>query len=141
MTDSDGLHGARTASPDDGRIRLAYEPVDDLDADPGEVVWAWVAYEEDVAQGKDRPMVVIGSYDTSRVAGLMLTSQEHEGDPDYHFVGPGPWDGEGRPSWARLDRVLHLDAAEVRREGAVLPRATFDGLVHALLDRVRAAGS
>ena len=29
-------------------------------ADPGEIVWTWVAYEEDPTQGKDRPVLVVG---------------------------------------------------------------------------------
>ena len=43
-----------------GRPRIVYEPFDDDHADPGEVVWTWVPYEEDHRQGKDRPVVVIG---------------------------------------------------------------------------------
>ena len=33
----------------------------DGDADPGEVVWTWVPYQEDSSVGKDRPAVVIGA--------------------------------------------------------------------------------
>lgn len=32
-----------------------YAPVANGRPDPGEVVWAWVPYEEDTSQGKDRP--------------------------------------------------------------------------------------
>ena len=39
---------------------IEYSPSLDGDPDPGEVVWAWVAYEDDPTQGKDRPVVVIG---------------------------------------------------------------------------------
>ena len=43
------------------------------------------------------------------VLGLMLSSQEHhEREPGWLPLGSGPWDGEGRPSWVRLDRVLEL---------------------------------
>lgn len=35
-----------------------YSPEMDGDADPGEVVWAWVPYEENDGRGKDRPVVV-----------------------------------------------------------------------------------
>ena len=38
----------------------SYEPVADGQPDPGEVVWAWVPYEEDPSQGKDRPVLLIG---------------------------------------------------------------------------------
>ena len=41
-------------------------------------------------------------------------------------IGSGPWDGEGRPSWVRLDRVLDVPETGIRREGAVCPRETFD---------------
>ena len=36
-------------------VRVEYTPEMDGDADPGEVVWAWVPYEEDPNRGKDRP--------------------------------------------------------------------------------------
>ena len=38
--------------------QLVYAPDLDGRADPGEVVWTWVAYEEDASQGKDRPVPV-----------------------------------------------------------------------------------
>ncbi|MEO5723111.1 MAG: hypothetical protein ABIQ39_12615, partial [Ilumatobacteraceae bacterium] len=41
-------------------IDICYNPSLDGDADPGEVVWTWVNYEEDPTQGKDRPVVIIG---------------------------------------------------------------------------------
>jgi hypothetical protein len=34
---------------------LEYSPDLDRLADPGEIVWAWVPYEEDPGRGKDRP--------------------------------------------------------------------------------------
>ena len=30
-------------------------------ADPGEVVWGWVPYEDDPAQGKDRPVLLLAA--------------------------------------------------------------------------------
>ena len=40
---------------------ISYEPeIGDGYADPGEVVWGWVPYEDDETQGKDRPVLVIG---------------------------------------------------------------------------------
>ena len=47
-------------APDDRRACIEYSPSLDGDADPGEVVWTWVPYEEDPTQGKDRPVVIIG---------------------------------------------------------------------------------
>jgi hypothetical protein len=46
-------------------------------------------------------------------------------------VGSGAWDGEGRPSEVRLDRLLRLPESGVRREGAALDRALFDEVVAA----------
>ena len=33
-----------------------YAPENDGQPDPGEVVWAWVPYEDDPTLGKDRPV-------------------------------------------------------------------------------------
>src|SRR3712207_6960888 len=41
-------------------------------------------------------------------------------------IGSGPWDARRRPSEVRLDRLLVLDPARVRREGAALDRERFD---------------
>ncbi|HSO64208.1 MAG TPA: type II toxin-antitoxin system PemK/MazF family toxin, partial [Ornithinibacter sp.] len=47
--------GAGTAYPGDftGALTPVYAPRPDGEPDPGEVVWTWVPYEEDHAQGKD----------------------------------------------------------------------------------------
>jgi hypothetical protein len=47
-------------------------------------------------------------------------------------VGVGAWDGQHRVSYAKLDRILTIDPARVRREGAVLEERRFDQLVDAL---------
>ncbi len=120
-----------TPGPPPGR-HLSYAPQLDGQADPGEVVWTWVVYEEDPAQGKDRPVLVVGrSGDV--LLGLMLSSQqERDGQPNWLALGTGAWDGEHRPSWVRLDRVLRVDEAGIRREGAVLERSRFDAVAAAL---------
>jgi hypothetical protein len=111
---------------------ISYAPQPDGQADPGEIVWAWVAYEDDPARGKDRPVLVVGR-DGGTVLGLMLSSQsEREGQRNWLALGPGPWDREARPSWIRLDRVLQLDEAGIRREGAVLDPARFDSVARRL---------
>ncbi len=51
----------------------------DGDPDPGEVVWTWVAFEEDPEQGKDRPIVVIGRRG-SKLVGVPLTSKQHDNE-------------------------------------------------------------
>ena len=111
---------------------LSYAPDLDGRADPGEVVWTWVAYEEDAAQGKDRPVLVVGRRGDV-LLGLMLTGQQdRDGDPGYLALGSGPWDPAGRPSWLRLDRVLEMAEDSIRREGAVLDRPRFDRVAAAL---------
>ncbi|MBF0958680.1 MAG: growth inhibitor PemK, partial [Actinomyces sp.] len=51
----------REASIADALAHASYQPIMDGDADPGEVVWTWVPYQEDASVGKDRPAVVIGA--------------------------------------------------------------------------------
>ena len=105
---------------------LEYSPNLDGDADPGEIVWTWVPYEEDASQGKDRPVLVVGRSDRT-VLGLMLSSQsDRDGERNWMALGPGTWDREERPSWIRLDRVIEVDHDGIRREGAILDRARFD---------------
>ena len=105
---------------------VAYAPQPDGRADPGEVVWTWVAYEQDASKGKDRPVLVVGR-DGGTLLGLMLSSQaERDGQQGWLALGPGSWDREQRPSWVRLDRVLEVDEDGIRREGAVLGRERFD---------------
>jgi hypothetical protein len=108
--------------------RMQYNPSLDGNADPGEVVWTWVPWEEDPTQGKDRPVVIVGVRG-SMLIGVPLTSKRHDGEIP---VGTGPWDREGRPSYAKVDRILEVDADQVRREGAILDRAHFDQIVAAL---------
>ena len=112
-------------------VTVEYTPDMDGDADPGEVVWAWVPYEEDPNRGKDRPVVVIGrtsSPDGPRLAGVALTSK-NKGRDDHIAVGAGSWDPKRRDSWAKVDRLLLIDEDDVRREGAVLARNRFDEVV------------
>lgn len=106
--------------------KLVYAPDLDGQADPGEIVWTWVVYEDDPTRGKDRPVLVVGR-DRHTLLGLMLSSQErHAADPDWVGIGSGSWDDEGRDSWVRLDRVLDVPEEGIRREGAILQREVFD---------------
>jgi hypothetical protein len=106
--------------------RLVYAPDLDGRADPGEVVWTWVVYEDDPTRGKDRPVLVVGR-DRRTLLGLMLSSQTHHADdPNWVGIGVGGWDYEGRPSWVRLDRVLDVPEEGIRREGAILDKPTFE---------------
>lgn len=122
----------------DGRARIDYAPQPDGEADPGEVVWAWVPFEEDATQGKDRPVLVLARAGDD-LLGLMLTSKDHTRErradqhgPVWMDLGSGAWDRQGRPSEVRLDRVLRLAPSAVRREGAALDRARFDRVADAV---------
>ena len=75
-------------------IVIAYEPRHDGDADPGEVVWGWVPFEDDPRQGKDRPIVVVGRWGVD-LAGVPLTSKDRPGDPDRVGVAPAPGTASG----------------------------------------------
>lgn len=112
-----------------GPISWEYSPELDRDADPGEIVWTWVAFEENAHVGKDRPVAVVGRADDGRLVALMLSSRGHDGDREWISIGAGPWDKEGRESWVRRDRVLAVHADAVRREGAVMPRKTYEAIV------------
>ncbi|WP_235503318.1 type II toxin-antitoxin system PemK/MazF family toxin [Aeromicrobium sp. Root495] len=115
-----------------------YAPEPDGRPDPGEVVWAWVPFEEDASQGKDRPVLLVAR-DGERLFGLPLTSKDHDRDVEQearagrHWLdlGTGAWDGQGRPSEVRLDRLVEVDPESVRREGAVLDQARFEAVVAA----------
>jgi len=115
-----------------------YAPERDGEPDPGEVVWAWVPYEDDPSQGKDRPVLVLDA-DGDGWVGLMLSSQDHDRDAEdearwgrhWMDVGTGGWDSQGRPSEVRLDRLIRLERDGVRREGAALDETIFTAVVEA----------
>lgn len=116
--------------------RLSYAPDLDGAADPGEVVWTLVAYEDDPSQAKDRPVLVVGRKDDRTVLALMLSSSpRRRHDRGWLALGKGGWDAEQRDSFVRMDRVLELDEDALRREGAVLPRDRFEQVATALRQR------
>ncbi|TSE00035.1 type II toxin-antitoxin system PemK/MazF family toxin [Skermania sp. ID1734] len=129
---------ASTAVPTAQRARrLVYAPNLDGRADPGEVVWTWVTYEEDPSRGKDRPVLVVGR-DGKTLLGLMLSSNSKRArDNNWIGIGAGTWDSESRPSWVRLDRVLDVPEAGIRREGAILERKVFDQVAARLIHEYR----
>jgi hypothetical protein len=122
-----------------GEMSATYAPEIDGEPDPGEVVWAWVPYEEDASQGKDRPVLVLAAEGDGWV-GLMLSSQDHDRDAEdearhgrhWMDVGTGGWDSQRRPSEVRLDRLIRLERDGVRREGAALDEQTFHAVVAAV---------
>jgi hypothetical protein len=117
----------------------SYTPEPDGLPDPGEVVWTWVPYEDDPTQGKDRPVIVLTRGDRGLLLCLQLTSKDHDRDAaqeasvgrHWMDVGSGGWDLEHRPSEVRLDRLLQLPEAAVRREGAALDETVFEAVVTA----------
>ncbi|MCB1015846.1 MAG: type II toxin-antitoxin system PemK/MazF family toxin [Acidimicrobiales bacterium] len=112
-------------------VQVTYRPERDGDPDPGEVVWTWVPYEDDPDQGKDRPVVVIGVTGPDLVV-VPMSSRDHDGrrdEDEWVEVGSGPWDRDGRVSYADADRLLRVAPDVVRREGAVLDRDAFDRVV------------
>jgi len=132
-----------TAYPGDfrGTPEISYEPNpgNGKVADPGEIVWTWVPFEEDHSQGKDRPVLVIGR-DGPWLLALPLTSMDHDRDAvqearagrRWTDIGSGNWDNRGRASEVRVDRIVRVDPSRVRREGAVLDERRFDRVAAAV---------
>ena len=128
--DGEGAHALAdrsSAAP----LALVHAPRADGRPDPGEIVWGWVPFEEDLSRGKDRPVLVA----------LMLTSRDRtepgttamdEHGATWVDIGSGSWDRQGRPSEVRADRLLRLAPDAVRREGGRLDRARYDRVAAAV---------
>ncbi len=126
--------GAGTGYPGDwrGPFQISYDPHEDGQADPGEVVWAWIPFEEDHHQGKDRPALIMGRQGSWLLA-LQVTSQDHDRDAEQEAragrywidIGVGAWDAQGRASEARVNRVIQLAPQAVRRTGGRLTPERF----------------
>ena len=116
-------------------MRLGYTPARDGEPDPGEIVWTWVPYEERDGRGKDRPVAIVASSGAGDFLAVQLTSKPHDGDRDFVALGVGGWDAEGRPSWARIDRVFRVRADGMRREAASLDPVRYARLTRALGER------
>jgi hypothetical protein len=120
-------------------VDISYRPEADGAADPGEVVWAWVPYEDDRTRGKDRPVLVL-AVEGDSVLGLPMTSKDHDRDANQEAragrlwmdVGTGSWDSRGRPSEVRLNRLVTVASADVRREGAAIDPQVFAAVVAAV---------
>lgn len=120
--------------------RFDYAPRPNGTADPGEVVWAWVPYEEDNSRGKDRPVLVLADVPEG-VLCAQMTSKNHDRDAEQEArwgrywmdIGTGEWDRKRRPSEVRLDRLVIIPRDEVRREGGKLDR----GMYLAVTGRIR----
>ena len=132
------LSGGSSATDGGREVSAFYAPDPDGEPDPGEVVWAWVPYEDDPSRGKDRPVLLLDT-DGDGWVGLMLSSKDHDRDAEdearhgrhWMDLGTGGWDTQGRPSEVRLDRLVHLRRDGVRREGAALEETIFRDVVEA----------
>lgn len=137
-----------TAYPGDfvGTPQVSYEPNpgNGKVADPGEIIWTWVPFEEDPHQGKDRPVLVIGR-DGPWLLAVPLTSKDHDRDhvqearAGRHWIdlGSGTWDRSGRASEVRVDRIVRVHPNRVRREGAVLDEGRFSQVAAAVRRETR----
>ncbi len=131
--------GAHTAVelplPGRGGVQLAYAPSRNGRPDAGEVVWAWVPFQEDPTRGKDRPLLIIAPHDPQTVLAMKLTSRSHDRERDYLGIGSGAWDAQGRDSWIDIDQVYRVHRSGIRREAGALPRETFDRVAKVLTKR------
>lgn len=118
---------------------VSYAPIDDAQPDPGEVAWAWIAYEDDPTRGKTRPSMIIGR-DDAWLLGLPMTSKDHDRDEAqearenrfWYDIGTGPWDREGRSSEVRLNRIVRIHPDDVVHRSARIDRAIFDAVITAM---------
>jgi hypothetical protein len=118
-----------------GPVRMSYSPQTDGAPDPGEIVWTWVPFEENDGRGKDRPVLVVAAESAGTFLAVQLTSKDHDGKGDFVPIGAGGWDGEHRPSWVNLDRVIRVREGGMRREAAALPREPFERVTKRLHQR------
>ena len=126
---------ARSASSLDRARTIIYAPDLDGAADPGEIVWAWVPYEEDDGRGKDRPVLVVGRAGPRPRRPDAVEPGRPRRRPQLGRHRVGKWDRQGRPSYVRLDRVIEVGEHEIRREGAVLDKRRFDRVAQELRER------
>ena len=105
-----------------------YNPAVDGRPFPGEIVWTWVAYDQNSREGKDRPVLVL-AVEGARITALELRSRRDQRTQRSRQVwlelGVGEWDRHGRESEVRVDRSLTVSIYDVRRVGAELDPARF----------------
>lgn len=134
-----GASGSRPVSIDEVLAHIDYRPKNDSMPTPGEVVWAWVPFEEDNRRGKDRPVVVLGEGNGGFYV-VQLTSKNHSRNAAHEReqgrfwldIGTGPWDRQRRPSEAKLHYPLWIPGGAVRREGGALAPEMFSAVVSGL---------
>jgi hypothetical protein len=139
LTTSPGQKGATATVEVDprriGRVTMSYAPRVDGEADPGEIVWTWVPYQERDGRGKDRPVLVVAAEKAGTVLAVQLTSQEHPGRPGHVPVGTGAWDSRRRPSYVNIERVFRVHQGGMRREAASLDERRYGAVRSELVAR------
>lgn len=118
---------------------LRYAPHPDGVADPGEVAWTWVPFEEDHRQGKDRPVLIVGR-DGEWLVAVQLTSQDHDRDAEQEAragrywidIGSGDWDKQGRASEVRVNRLIRVRPGDIRTEGTRVDEGVFTRVADAI---------
>ena len=113
------------------KLSYSYEPENDHQPDPGEVVWTWVPYVENDGRGKDRPVLLMARSSKTSLAACYLSTKDHDG---FVPMGTGTWDSKGRPSYLNPERVLLVSNDGVRREGARVSQDRFNAAVAAVED-------
>ena len=104
-------------------VKVSYRPRHpDGHADPGEIVWAHVPFEDDPKQGKDRPVLIIGRHENGNLIGVQLTSKGH-----HRGAIPIEW-GNDTKSWIRPERLIQVSADNYRKEGAYVKKPKFQDL-------------
>ena len=121
---------AHAAAADPAEVRHTYAPHPDGKPDPGEVVWAWLPFEDKPNEGKDRPGIVVGWIgDQADLAIVPVTSKRRGGSVP---IGTGAWDRLKRLSYAKVDQLYRVPRSEVRREGSTLPLPAFERVLAAM---------
>lgn len=123
-----------------GKPQLSYAPHADNIADPGEIVWGWIPYEEDYSLGKDRPVLIIGKNGPWLLA-VPLSTTDHDLDQAQEKragrywieIGCGAWDTKNRESFVRVNRILQLDPNHLRRIACRLDQERFEKVCQAVL--------
>ncbi|WP_341729521.1 type II toxin-antitoxin system PemK/MazF family toxin [Brooklawnia sp.] len=127
-----GQAGGLPAADFDGLPQMRYQAKMPGGFTSGEMVWTWVAFEEDSSQGKDRPVLLIGA-EAGWLLGLPATSKDHDRDAAQENragrfwveIGSGDWDSRRRVSEVRTDRIVRIDPAQIRRASGRVSAVVF----------------
>lgn len=107
---------------------IYYAPDMDGQADSGEVVYISIACSGATNPPEERALLVIG-HQRQVVLGMLISSNPiHEGDAAWLDIGAGDWDPSGKSCWVRLDKILEVPEASIRRQGAMMPLRRFERL-------------